>query len=906
MSNARQDCRRFDINESSSESFIHWNHPYHQTLVMKMFLAIPDGIGGSKAFINFEKALSIIRQTDNLTLQVPKIIYLVGWQYNGHDDKYPAFFEVNPSLKRPQDKDARTSLIWLMEEAKKFHTTVSLHINMTDAYEDSPLWKDYVANDLISKNEDGSLMVVGNYNNRKAYQVNYRNEWEKGFARKRIDKLIELLPPLKEAGTIHLDAWIARESKGESPETEKEYQKKICRYWIQKGIEPTSEWVMDYMMGLVPYYWHFNHRTQADYLAVPASVCTGSHMNPDLHNSDFGLEFLFGTSMYGENLFPGSHSGISDVAWETLFTRDFYLNFLQYYYLNRLNRQKVEGNGNNRTAYFSNSIKVSLADSTVFEGARRLRKSNDLCFPALWRDDNSLAAYSEKGASFQYAVPESWRTVKNAEVFLITKNGLQKSKIIEVRNNSLNLTLSAGQPIWIIPAGKNAQVKDAAAEQAKALGQYQQKIPGINKRPDAQWFPENGFGLFIHWGIASVQAKGDLSWCMLANKTWYDGTVKPTDYYASIKDWNPNKMNFDKMLAAAKAAGFGYAVLVTRHHDGFALWPSAYGDIGTKYSFNGRDFVKEFVEACHKYGLKVGLYYSPPDWWFNRQYQNWAYSGPSLDMNHKPATIPVAPPEHVARFQEYVRGQLTELLTNYGKIDLMWFDGGQGEMPNEEVRRLQPGIVINSRNGSGDYGHTEGKLASQKFDGWLESCIPCWPKRMWTYRDPAEYGSYDAPMVLTMLVMQRAWGGNLLANVGPKGDGAVPEEALTCWKEMAKWMTHSRESLLGIQSFPWSEQANLPITRRGNITYIHFLPKLPDELSGIPAGEKDFTLTRQVIPSLPAYTDTAVWKGVQMPVRVTLLRTGKPVTFRYENGTLTIVVPKQQRTNNVDVVKVKF
>ena len=276
-----------------------YNHDYSQTLVVKLLISLPDSSGGSKVYCDLNKALELIKQTDNLTLGVPKIIYLVGWQYRGHDDLYPAFFEVNPALKRPGDANAQESLLWLMKEAKKYHTTVSLHINMTDAYDNSPLWKEYVDNDLISKNADGSLMVIGRYNNKKAYQINYKNEWEKGYAKMRVDKLLELLPLLKEAGTIHIDAWIARESKGhnESVEIEKEYQKKLCQYWRTKGIDISSEWVMDYMTGLIPHYWHFNHRTQEDYLKTPANILTGTHMNPDLKRSDFDLEFLFGTSM---------------------------------------------------------------------------------------------------------------------------------------------------------------------------------------------------------------------------------------------------------------------------------------------------------------------------------------------------------------------------------------------------------------------------------------------------------------------------------------------------------------------------------------------------------------------------------------------------------------------------------
>jgi len=428
-----------------------FNHDYSQTLVMKMLISLPDDNGGTKVYCDLDKALILIKQTDNLTLGAPKIIYLVGWQYRGHDDLYPAFFEVNPALKRPGDISARESLLWLMEEAKKYHTTVSLHINMTDAYDDSPLWNDYVTNDLISKNEDGSLMVIGNYNNKKAYQINYRNEWEKGYAQMRIDKLLELLPSLKNAGTIHIDAWIARDSKGhnESIETEMEYQKKTLQYWRSKGLDVTSEWVMDYMTGLVPHYWHFNHQTQDGYLKIPAQILTGTHMNPDLKKSDFDLEFLFGTSMYGEGLFPNERNKYTDNQWEALFSRDFYLNFLQYYYLNRLKRLKVEGESKNRTAFFSNDVRVSITDSTVYENNRLLRSGNTLCFPVLWKNDNSLAAYSEKGADFTCILPENWKRIKVAEVFYITKDGLIKKEQKKINGNNLKISIEPGKPLLI-------------------------------------------------------------------------------------------------------------------------------------------------------------------------------------------------------------------------------------------------------------------------------------------------------------------------------------------------------------------------------------------------------------------------------------------------------------------------
>lgn len=446
---------------------------------------------------------------------------------------------------------------------------------------------------------------------------------------------------------------------------------------------------------------------------------------------------------------------------------------------------------------------------------------------------------------------------------------------------------------------------DAAAGQAAALGQAKQVVASPNTHPDAQWFPEAGLGLFIHWGLASPRASGDLSWAMLANKPWRDQTITPNDYYATIRDWHPDRMNYDAMLAAAKAAGITYAVMVTKHHDGFTLWPSEAGDLGTKFSFGGRDFVKEFVDACRKHGMKVGLYYSPPDWWFDRAYRSFNYKGVvAFDMDHKPVKLPKKPADHDARRAALVRTHVTELLTRYGKIDLLWFDGGHGEIPNDEVRRLQPGIIINKRNGGrGDYGDSEVSLPAKRFTGWFETCATCWPSRKWSYAE--EYGFDTAAFALTKLVLLRAWGGNLLANLGPKGDGSVPAEALACWQEMGLWMGHSRESVIGTRAGPWPEDANVPVTTRPGAAYLHFLPQLPERYPHTPADERKFALTREIMPSLPEPTSTAVWKNAPLPSSVVHLRTGRTVEHTYTGGILTVTLPKELRdTGTVEVLKV--
>ena len=425
-----------------------FKHDYSQTWVSKMFLANPDLNGGCDVKINFEKALDLIKKTDQLTLGIPKIIYLVGWQYNGHDDKYPAFFEVNRWLKRDCDETAEESLCWLIREARKYNTDVSLHINMTDAYDDSPLWDEYVEQDLISKNHDGGLKVVGEYNQRKAYQINYRNEWEKGYTQMRIDRLLALIPELKESGTIHIDAWIARPSEGhnESIIVEAGYQKKALLYWKAKGLDVTSEWVMDYMIGYIPQAYHFNGFVQADYLSVPASVYTGVGLNPDIQSTDFGLGFLFGTTCYGEMAWN------NQATWEETLTRNFMLNCPQYFYLNTLKRESVKGTGNDRIAYFNEGVYVSLPDSTIRQGNRVMRNRNTISFPAVWRKDKGLIIYttSESG-KYKFDIPSYWNEIKNVSVYRITSSGLQLIRKQKVKDFRLEMEVKKGLPYYVIP-----------------------------------------------------------------------------------------------------------------------------------------------------------------------------------------------------------------------------------------------------------------------------------------------------------------------------------------------------------------------------------------------------------------------------------------------------------------------
>lgn len=416
--------------------------------------------------------------------------------------------------------------------------------------------------------------------------------------------------------------------------------------------------------------------------------------------------------------------------------------------------------------------------------------------------------------------------------------------------------------------------------------------------PDAQWFGNAGLGLFLHWGISSVDGRGDISWFMMKDTPWDKGALKitPEQYWALADRFNPNRYDPDKWLSAARRAGFRYAVMITRHHDGYALWPSAFGDFSTRTKMGGRDLVRPFVQACRRNGLKVGLYYSPPDWHYNRDHMSFRYrnantdpSLPDLGTRHQPINLHKSaadlPPgdsfqtatrgtdaEWQEKYRAYIKGQVEELLTRYGKIDVIWFDGGPEAITIERIRELQPGIVINPRmHGHGDFSTPEVGFPPARPTGWWELCT-VW-NHSWGYTRDEEYKPLSR--VLAEFVKVRAWGGNYLINMGPRPNGELPDVAYQRMAELEAWMKHSGESVTDTEPAGWPEKSNVPSTRKDGTVYLHALPDL------------------QGVMEL---------KDVARPAQVKLLRNGKKLPFHYENGTVRVEIPASERTALVDVV----
>lgn len=311
--------------------------------------------------------------------------------------------------------------------------------------------------------------------------------------------------------------------------------------------------------------------------------------------------------------------------------------------------------------------------------------------------------------------------------------------------------------------------------------------------PDAQWFPQANMGLFMHWGIHSV-AGIQPSWAMIRDYPHAGTDRYPRErYYGLASSFDPTNYDPERWLSAASRAGFDYAVLTTKHHDGYTLWPSDEAVIGTHTDMDGRDLLEPFVEACRKCDMKVGFYYSFADW----AWPGFPVNDVDFDHNRR-GEHPDMPAEEEEQqfhsFYEYTRSQLRELLTEYGQIDLLWFDGvGWRDRSPEElrsvetiewIRSLQPGIVINNRWGKvGDYVTPECHFPESEPGQWWETCMVS--NGHWGYNPGNPLPELD------WWVERRdrcnRWGGNFLPNVGPAPDGTMPDDFYERCRELEEY-----------------------------------------------------------------------------------------------------------------------
>jgi alpha-L-fucosidase len=288
-----------------------------------------------------------------------------------------------------------------------------------------------------------------------------------------------------------------------------------------------------------------------------------------------------------------------------------------------------------------------------------------------------------------------------------------------------------------------------------------------------EWFRKARFGMFIHWGLYAQLGRHE--WVMNRER------IPVEEYEKLAATFKPGPWPARKWAKLAREAGQKYMVMTTKHHEGFCLFNSQLTDYNAVRRGPKRDLVAEYVEAARAEGLKVGFYYSLMDW-------------------HHPDGAKCASNEKSRRrFVDYIHGQISELLTNYGKIDVMWYDvswpldaaGWESEKMNRMVLDLQPDIIINNRNQlPGDFGTPEGHIVAEN-RAW-EACMTF--NDAWGYT-PIDTNYKNAWTVVGMLRQVAAGNGNLLLNIGPAPDGSVPAPCVRILREVGAWMEKYGEAI---------------------------------------------------------------------------------------------------------------
>ncbi|MHB9024037.1 MAG: alpha-L-fucosidase [Armatimonadota bacterium] len=317
-----------------------------------------------------------------------------------------------------------------------------------------------------------------------------------------------------------------------------------------------------------------------------------------------------------------------------------------------------------------------------------------------------------------------------------------------------------------------------------------------------RWFKEARFGMFIHWGLYAQIGRHE--WVMNLERI-------PVEEYELLADsWKPAPNAARAWAKLAKAAGMRYMVMTTKHHEGFCLFDSQLTDYTAAKRGPGRDLVAEYVEAARAEGLHVGFYYSLMDW------------------HHPDGAACLHDEAARRRFVDYTHGLVRELCSNYGKLDILWYDvswplspeGWESERLNAMVRKLQPEIIINDRSGiPEDFGTPEGHITPAGPGRAWESCMTF--NSAWGYA-PIDTTYHTTTSVLQMLRQVANGNGNLLLNVGPAPDGSVPDTCERVLRETGAWLAKNGESIYTATDPIQQEWTFLgAFTRKARTLYFH-------------------------------------------------------------------------------------
>ena len=318
-----------------------------------------------------------------------------------------------------------------------------------------------------------------------------------------------------------------------------------------------------------------------------------------------------------------------------------------------------------------------------------------------------------------------------------------------------------------------------------------------------QWWNEARFGMFVHWGTYAV----------LGRHEWVMGMeCIPKDEYEALADrFAPPEGAPRQWAALAKEAGMKYMVMTTKHHEGFCLWDTGQTDYNAVKRGPKRDLVAEYVEACREFDLGVGFYYSLMDW------------------NHPDGGRCLYDPAARRRFVEFTHGCVRELMSDYGKIDILWYDvprplanaeGWESDAMNQMVRSLQPHILINNRSRlPEDFSTPEGRVTPEGGGRGWEACMT-FNDTSWGYMPSAAADGWEARDILKMLNTAAGGQGNLLLNIGPAPDGSVPYEAVEPLQTVGKWLQENGEAVYGqVDRAGYRPSACGRCSRKGSTVY---------------------------------------------------------------------------------------
>jgi len=351
------------------------------------------------------------------------------------------------------------------------------------------------------------------------------------------------------------------------------------------------------------------------------------------------------------------------------------------------------------------------------------------------------------------------------------------------------------------------------------------------------WYTQARFGMFIHWGLYSIPARGE----------WIRSVVEmpKEDYMKYFYEFNPLDYNPRIWAKAAKDAGMKYVILTAKHHDGFCLFDSRYTDFKSTNTKCGKDLVAEFVEAVREAGLKVGLYFSLLDW-YHEDYPHYGDRNHPMrnNKNYKNDN------RNFERYIDYMHHQVREICTNYGKLDVLWFDFSYDDMTGEKwragelmdmVRTLQPGVIVDNRLEASGEGY--GSMATGKptrYHGdfvspeqmippngiqdvkgndliW-ESCVTM--NNNWGFHQTDKFYK-PAATLIRKLVECVSKGGNMLLNIGPDAKGNIPQESLEILDAIKIWMDRNKASIYGCGKSGITKPEYGRITRNRNKIYYH-------------------------------------------------------------------------------------